>query len=86
MSDVPPYWSKMEKYFTVLGLDITKIHCLSVLGDGNCLYRALARLFFGDESLHYIVRAAICLLGLNHVSKLDYKLFFFFFFVIFADF
>ena len=83
MSSLPPYWSKMDKYFTVFGLDSTKIQCLSVLGDGNCLYRALSLLFLGDEKDHVVVRAVICFLGLEHVTELDYVVFFFFFFFFF---
>ena len=79
MSNLPVYWSKMETYFTVFGLDCTKIKCLSVLGDGNCLYRALALLYFGNENAHVIVRAVICFLGLEHTFELEYEFVFLFF-------
>ena len=45
-----PYWNN----FSISLLDIYKLN--KVNGDGNCLFRALWKSIFGDDSMHLIVR------------------------------
>ena len=78
MSSVPPYWPQFLSFFRAFNVDVTKIICLEVLGDGNCLYRALALLYLNNGDEHDKIRQVICLLGLNHCEELRYVFFFFF--------
>lgn len=44
---------------------------LSVLGDGNCLYRALSRGLIGNESLHFHIRLLTVLEMISHLEFYD---------------
>ena len=43
-----------------------------VVGDGNCLFRAVSRHVTGTESNHYAVRKAVVQLLQGHSSLIDY--------------
>ena len=49
-SSEAPYWNN----FSTSLLDIYKLN--KVNGDGNCLFRALWKSTFGDDSMHLTVR------------------------------
>ena len=47
------YASLTTKLFDKFGIDF---HLCQVYGDGNCLYRALSHIIFGNERLHHVLK------------------------------
>jgi len=51
--------------------DLTGFEVMTITGDGNCLFRAVAKMIYGDQEAHELVRSECCDFMIRHQPNFE---------------